>query len=96
MKSFLYIDIDAFFASVEQSINPALVGRPVMVGGLKHERGVVACPSYEARARGVHTGTPLYEAARLIPDGEFLRGDFMISSRAIRRNWTKSRRTKPA
>jgi DNA polymerase-4 len=76
MKSFLYIDIDAFFASVEQSINPALVGRPVMVGGLKHERGVVACPSYEARALGVHTGTPLYEAARLIPRGEFLRGDF--------------------
>ncbi len=76
MNSFLYIDVDAFFASVEQSINPALVGKPVMVGGLKHERGVVACPSYEARARGVRTGTPLYEAARLIPDGIFLRGDF--------------------
>jgi DNA polymerase-4 len=61
---FLYIDIDAFFASVEQSINPLLIGKPVMVGGLKHERGVVACPSYEARALGVKTGTPLYEAAR--------------------------------
>ncbi len=76
MGLFLYIDVDAFFASVEQAINRALVGRPVMVGGLKHERGVVACPSYEARARGVHTGTPLYEAARLIPDGVFLKGDF--------------------
>ncbi len=76
MNSFLYIDVDAFFASVEQSINPALVGKPVMVGGLKHERGVVACPSYEARALGVRTGTPLYEAARLIPGGTFLRGDF--------------------
>jgi len=76
MKNFLYIDIDAFFASVEQSINPALVGKPVMVGGLKHERGVVACPSYEARALGVRTGTALYEAARLIPNGTFLRGDF--------------------
>jgi len=73
---FLYIDVDAFFASVEQAINNSLIGRPVMVGGLKHERGVVACPSYEARARGVKTGTPLYEAARLIPDGVFLRGDF--------------------
>ncbi|UCD17413.1 MAG: DNA polymerase IV [Candidatus Zixiibacteriota bacterium] len=76
LAPFLYIDVDAFFASVEQSINPALAGLPVMVGGLKHERGVVACPSYEARARGVRTGTPLYEAARLIPSGIFLRGDF--------------------
>ncbi|PKK84691.1 MAG: DNA polymerase IV [candidate division Zixibacteria bacterium HGW-Zixibacteria-1] len=76
MGIFLYIDVDAFFASVEQSINRSLIGRPVMVGGLKHERGVVACPSYEARARGVRTGTPLYEAARRIPDGVFLRGDF--------------------
>ncbi len=73
---FLYIDVDAFFASVEQSINPGLRGRPVMVGGLKHERGIVACPSYEARALGVKTGTPLYEAARLAPDGIFLRGDY--------------------
>ncbi|SYZ73889.1 putative DNA polymerase IV [Candidatus Zixiibacteriota bacterium] len=76
MGIFLYIDIDAFFASVEQSINPSLVGRPVMVGGHKGERGVVACPSYEARARGVRTGTTLHEAARLIPDGIFLRGDY--------------------
>jgi len=76
MGIFLYIDVDAFFASVEQAINRVLLGRPVMVGGLKHERGVVACPSYEARARGVRTGTPLYEAARLIPDGIFLKGDF--------------------
>jgi DNA polymerase-4 len=76
MGIFLYIDVDAFFASVEQSINPSLINRPVMVGGLKHERGVVACPSYEARSLGVRTGTPLHEAAKLIPDGVFLRGDF--------------------
>lgn len=76
MGTYLYIDVDAFFASVEQAINRNLIGRPVMVGGEKHERGVVACPSYEARALGVRTGTPLYEAARLIPDGVFLRGDF--------------------
>nr|MBN2277169.1 DNA polymerase IV [candidate division Zixibacteria bacterium] len=76
MRVFLYIDVDAFFASVEQAINPSLLGRPVMVGGLKHERGVVACPSYEARARGVYTGTSLHNAARLIPDGVFLKGDF--------------------
>jgi DNA polymerase-4 len=47
-----------------------------MVGGLAHERGIVACPSYEARARGVRTGTTLHQASRLIPDGIFLRGDF--------------------
>jgi DNA polymerase-4 len=47
-----------------------------MVGGLKHERGVVACPSYEARALGVYTGTALWRAAELIPDGIFLKGDF--------------------
>jgi len=76
MGIFLYIDVDAFFASVEQAVNRALIGRPVMVGGLKHERGVVACPSYEARARGVRTGTTLHEAARLIPEGVFLKGDF--------------------
>lgn len=76
MRSFLYIDVDAFFASVEQAINRALIGKPVMVGGLKHERGVVACPSYEARALGVRTGTPLFEAAQKIPNGIFLRGDF--------------------
>lgn len=76
MPLYLYIDVDAFFASVEQAINSALVGRPVMVGGLRHERGVIACPSYEARALGVRTGTSLYRAAQLIPNGIFLKGDF--------------------
>jgi len=76
MATYLYIDIDAFLASVEQSINRSLKGRPVMVGGLKNERGIVYCPSYEARARGVRVGTSLHEAARLIPDGVFLRGDW--------------------
>jgi DNA polymerase-4 len=76
MRLFLYIDVDAFFASVEQSINPGLRGRPVMVGGLKHERGIVACPSYEARALGIKTGTSLQEATRLAPNGVFLKGDF--------------------
>jgi DNA polymerase-4 len=75
MATYLYIDVDAFLASVEQSINRSLRGRPVMVGGLAKERGIVYCPSYEARARGVRVGTSLYEAARLIPDGVFLKGD---------------------
>jgi DNA polymerase-4 len=75
MATYLYIDVDAFLASVEQSINSQLRGRPVMVGGLQKERGIVYCPSYEARARGVRVGTSLHEAAKLIPDGVFLKGD---------------------
>ncbi len=75
MALYLYIDVDAFLASVEQAINPRLDGRPVMVGGLAQERGIVYCPSYEARARGVRLGTNLAEAARRIPEGVFLKGE---------------------
>jgi DNA polymerase-4 len=75
MATYLHIDVDAFLASVEQSINPELAGRPVMVGGLPGERGIVYCPSYEARARGVKLGVSLFEAAKRIPDGIFLKGD---------------------
>jgi len=75
-KIILYIDVDAFFASVEQAVNPGLRGKPVMVGGFPHERGVVACPSYEARAHGVYTAMTLSEAHRLLPDGIFLKGDY--------------------
>ncbi|MCP4570407.1 MAG: DNA polymerase IV [FCB group bacterium] len=85
MADFLYIDVDAFLASIEQSINRSLVGRPVMVGGLKNERGIVYCPSYEARARGVRMGTSLFEAAKLIPDGVFLKGDSFTYDRYSQR-----------
>ena len=74
-KIILYIDVDAFFASVEQAVNPKLVGKPVMVGGFPDERGVVACPSYEARAAGVYTAMTLSEAYRLLPHGIFLKGN---------------------
>jgi len=74
-KIILYIDVDAFFAAVEQATNPKLRGKPVMVGGLPHERGVVACPSYEARAAGIYTAMTLSEAYRLLPDGIFLKGN---------------------
>ncbi len=73
---YLYIDVDAFLAAVEQSINKNLRGKPVMVGGKAKERGIVYCSSYEARARGVRLGTSLHEAARLIPDGVFIKGDW--------------------
>ncbi len=61
--SILHLDLDAFFASVEQLKDPRLRGRPVAVGN-----GVVASPSYEARARGVATAMPIQQALRLCPD----------------------------
>jgi DNA polymerase-4 len=70
----LHVDMDAFFASVEQASNPRLLGRPVVVCGDPDRRGTVATASYEARAFGVHAGMPTGEAKRLCPDGVFLEG----------------------
>lgn len=75
-RTILHLDVDAFFASVEQLLDPALRGRAVIVGGLSHESGVVASCSYEARAFGVHAGMALKEAGRCCPEAAFVRGDF--------------------
>jgi len=75
------VDIDAFFAQVEQILRPELAGRPVIVGGLVTDRSVVASASYEARARGVKTAMPIREAHRICPEGVFLRGDFHAYAR---------------
>lgn len=76
MPRILHIDMDAFFAAVEQQRNPELKGLPVIVGGHKDDRrGVVSTASYEAREFGVHSAMPISEAARLCPHGVFLRGD---------------------
>jgi DNA polymerase-4 len=81
-KSVIFlVDIDAFFAQVEQILRPELAGRPVIVGGLVTDRSVVASASYEARARGVKTAMPIREAHRLCPDAVFLRGDFHAYAR---------------
>lgn len=72
----LHVDMDAFFASVEQIHNPSLKGKPVIVGGaIEDRRGVVSTASYEARVFGVHSAMPLTEAKRRCPHGIFIRGN---------------------
>ncbi|WP_366936411.1 DNA polymerase IV [uncultured Treponema sp.] len=74
-KVFLHVDLDAFFASVEQLDHPEYRGKPVIVGGLPGDRrSVVSTASYEARKFGVHSAMPTFQAVKLCPHGIFLRG----------------------
>jgi DNA polymerase IV len=92
----LHVDLDAFFAAVEQRDRPELRGRPVIVGGGDPTaRGVVSAASYEARRFGVHSAMPLRTAYALCPDGVFLRVDGRKYQRVSREVMTILRRFTP-
>ncbi len=90
-RRIVHVDVDAFFASVEQVLDPRLRGRPVLVG-----RGVVASASYEAKARGVRTAMSFRQALRLCPDAVVVAGayehyaDYGARVRRILENFTPS------
>ena len=76
LRKIIHVDMDAFFAAVEQRDNPELRGKPVIVGGRPGGRGVVSTCSYEARKFGVRSAMPTNEAYRLCPHGIFVRSNF--------------------
>lgn len=83
-RKIIHVDMDAFYASVEQRDNPELRGRPVVVGGSPQGRGVVAACSYEARRFGVHSAMPSGEAARRCPEAVFVKPRFEVYQRVSR------------
>lgn len=83
MRRILHVDMDAFFAAIEQHRHPELAGKAVIVGGRgdPHARGVVSTASYEARKFGIHSAMPLRTACHLCPEAVFLPVDYAAYSR---------------
>jgi DNA polymerase-4 len=84
MRTILHVDLDAFYAAVEQRDDPKLRGKPVLVGG-SARRGVVASCSYEARKFGIHSAMPMAEALRRCPHAIVVRHDMERYAEASRR-----------
>lgn len=86
----IHVDMDAFFAAVEVRDNPNLAGKPLIIGALPHERGVVSTCSYEARKFGVRSAMSIKEAYRRCPHGIYMHpnmGKYVAISREIQNIW---------
>lgn len=95
LRPILHVDLDAFFASIEERDQPELRGQPVIIGGRPDQRGVVSTCSYAARKYGVHSAMALTEAYRRCPNGIFLPGDMSKYKTASRQVFDIFRRFTP-
>lgn len=94
-RKIIHIDLDAFFCSVEEQLDPSLRGKPFAVGGRPDGRGVVSSCSYAARAYGVHSAMPSAQAVRLCPDLILVSSHFQAYGEASKKVMTKLRKLTP-